>query len=191
MVKENLRKKAIEKRKNLSVADRITADKKIQENLFSLFEFNSANTIMFYVSTKSEVHTHNLIIESQRQGKQIAVPLVDYETGEMSVSFLEDFHEHLEEKNGILEPKEEFVKLIDSDKIDLIIVPGIAFDERGERLGYGKGFYDKYLQHCENKPRIGIAYEVQIVPEIPSEPHDIRVTKIVTEDRIINCEENE
>ncbi|MCG2708811.1 MAG: 5-formyltetrahydrofolate cyclo-ligase, partial [Thermodesulfovibrionales bacterium] len=90
---------------------------------------------------------------------------------------------------GILEPSVSEGKLTGLDNIDIIIIPGAAFDVSGSRLGYGAGFYDRLLAGIKKKiPIIAPAYEEQIVDDIPSEPHDVKVDKIVTDKRVIECE---
>ena len=87
---------------------------------------------------------------------------------------------------GILEPLRE-KKTVNTDEIDLVIVPGLAFDKSGNRLGHGKGYYDRYLERCgENVFFIGIAYDFQVLDTIPADAHDIKMNMIVTESRTYN-----
>ncbi|MDP1758755.1 MAG: 5-formyltetrahydrofolate cyclo-ligase, partial [Thermodesulfovibrionales bacterium] len=89
---------------------------------------------------------------------------------------------------GILEPSVSEKRLTKINDINLVIIPGAAFDASGNRLGYGAGFYDKLLAEIKNKiPIVTPAYEEQIVENIPSEPHDVKVSKIVTDKRVIEC----
>ena len=85
-----------------------------------------------------------------------------------------------------MEPKKKFFRPVSPEDIDLVIVPGIAFDRSGERIGYGMGFYDRFLKKIrKDTSSIGLAYEFQIVDDIPSEETDVKVNKIITEKRVI------
>jgi 5-formyltetrahydrofolate cyclo-ligase len=86
-----------------------------------------------------------------------------------------------------LEPKKNYIKEVSIESIDLIIVPGVVFDRNGNRIGHGMGYYDRLLKKSHNIPRIGLAFEFQIVKKIEAEEHDERIDMIITEDRIINC----
>ena len=82
---------------------------------------------------------------------------------------------------GILEPKEEYVREIDKEKIELVIVPGLAFDQAGRRLGRGKGYYDRFLFSLPSKtPKIGLAFSFQIVEQVPCDPHDFPLTSVIS-----------
>ena len=98
-----------------------------------------------------------------------------------------DFDSLVEGEYGILTPDLEKGEVIPPEELDLIIVPGIAFDTRGERLGKGGGFYDAYLARATKAKRIALAFSCQLVAKIPMEDHDVRVHKIITEQGIYNC----
>jgi 5-formyltetrahydrofolate cyclo-ligase len=89
---------------------------------------------------------------------------------------------------GILEPKGEFYRPFPLEEIDVVIVPGVAFDERGNRLGFGRGFYDKFLRRLSERVSfVALAFELQVVRRLPSQSHDVAVDYIITEKRIIKC----
>ena len=150
--------------------------------------FQSAQTIHFYLANTAEVETDALIREALRLKKRVAVPVID--ASRQSLFFSELFH--LEP--GALEigpydipqPPSSFQKKMTTNEIDLWVIPGLGFDLRGNRLGYGKGYYDRALEHTL-KPIIGLAFDCQIVDRLPVEPTDQAVDQIITETRTIFC----
>jgi len=188
IMKSNLRKTILEKRNLLSPEEITSKSLEIKQRLFNLKKFNEVTIISFYVSFRSEVETHEMIKEALEIDKRVVVPLVKKEK-ELSLSELKNFDELEMGKFGILEPKAEYRREINVEEVELMIVPGVAFDEKGNRIGYGGGYYDNLLVRMKKIPFIGLAYELQIVQEIPKEESDIPVHKIITEDRIIRCKE--
>ncbi|MDP2278803.1 MAG: 5-formyltetrahydrofolate cyclo-ligase, partial [Nitrospirota bacterium] len=147
-----------------------------------------AKTIFFYASFKSEADTIEMIKISLSHGKQVILPKVDKENKRLLLYEIKDINELVQGYMDILEPSVSEERLTGLADIDLIIIPGSAFDVSGSRLGYGAGFYDRLLAEIKNKiPIIAPAYEEQIMKNIPSEPHDVRVDKIVTDRRVIEC----
>ncbi|MFH1787089.1 MAG: 5-formyltetrahydrofolate cyclo-ligase [archaeon] len=183
-MKEALREKVSES--NRGASDLVMKSLKIAEAVMCLPEYEEADMILFYVSQGDEVRTHGLIKDSLYIGKGVAVPVSNTQTGEIEVYEIKDFSELVPGAYGILEPAPKFRRHIDSAEIDLVVVPGVAFDENGNRLGRGKGYYDKFLAKLpKTVPRIALAYEHQIVGEVPAEGHDAKVDKIITETRVI------
>ena len=136
---------------------------------------------MFFASFRSEVETIPMIRRALREGKRVILPKVKGKELELFriMNVDRDVSPGAWE---IPEPAESVPAVIDD--IDIIVVPGVAFDARGNRLGYGAGFYDKLLAAFA-KPTIALAFEMQIVPQVPADLHDIPIKKIVTEKRII------
>lgn len=186
--KKRLRKEIIDTRNNLSITERFEATKKIKDALFSLPEFKDAKSVHFFVSFGSEVITSEMIKDAIKMGKSVVVPFVDREKKELRLSELKDFFKELEAGYwGILEPKKEYRREASIDDVDLMVMPGVAFDEGGRRLGYGMAFYDKLLtSRKKNTPLIAIAFDMQVVDDVPCERHDILIDKIVTEKRVID-----
>lgn len=182
-MKNILRKKLITTRKKIPWTDVLEKSKKIEEQLFSLRELKTASTILFYVSYDNEVYTHDMIKRGLHSGKNIVVPRSDTRNKTLILSKLERWEDLEEGCYGILEPK-KIIKISPSE-IDLVIVPGVGFDYNGNRLGHGKGYYDRFLQKTTAKT-IGLAFECQIVENIPTDKNDIAVDMIITEKRIIN-----
>ena len=189
-MKEKLRKMLIKRRKNLSKTEVLENSKKIEKKLFEINEFKQASTILFYVSYDNEVYTHDIIKKCLKKDKNVVVPIVNKEKKSLTLSKLELWSNLESAAYNILEPKKECIKEIPADKIDMIIIPGVGFDEQGRRIGHGKGYYDKLLKDSKHSNHIGLAFEMQIVEKIPSEKHDIPVETIVTEKRVINCKKN-
>jgi 5-formyltetrahydrofolate cyclo-ligase len=160
---------------------RTAKSREIEERLFSLPEFTSARVILFFASFRSEVDTIPMIRRALLAGKRVVLPKV--KSRELGLFEIRDLAKDVSPGAwGIPEPGES--RAVRLDEIDLILMPGAAFDERGNRLGYGAGFYDKLLV-AFTKMTVALAFEAQIVPQVPADPHDIPVKKIVTEMRVI------
>jgi len=182
-MKDNIRKELKKIRNNLSKEYVLDKSKIIERYLFELKEFKKSSTVLFYVSYNNEVFTHDMIKRCLGE-KEIVVPISNTKNKTLILSKLENWENLHEGPYGILEPR----KIIEvfPENLDLIIVPGVGFDEKGNRLGHGKGYYDKLLQKT-NAKKIGLAFECQIVNQIPTDENDIPVDMIITEKRIINC----
>lgn len=184
-MKKLVRKELIELRKKLSKSDVLAKSRIIKNKLFELPEFKKASTILFYVSYGNEVFTHSMIKESMKIGKTVIVPKSDTENRRLILSKLANWNDLEKGSYDILEPKK--INEISIDDIDLVIVPGVGFDKEGNRIGHGKGYYDNLIGSSKNILPIGLAFEFQIVEEIPTSSYDFPVNKIITEKRVINC----
>ena len=160
----------------------------IKENLSNLPQFLAARTVMFYVSFRSEVETHDMIRETLASGKTVVVPVTDMKNKRLALSRLEDFDRDLAPGIwGILEPPQDKIRPIAYHDIDLVIAPGAAFAANGNRIGYGGGFYDRLLRES-GKKACALAFEMQILSDIPNNPEqDVPVDYILTENRVIIC----
>ncbi|MBT5016561.1 5-formyltetrahydrofolate cyclo-ligase [Candidatus Peregrinibacteria bacterium] len=181
--KSALRKKIKATRQALTPEERTQKNTVIQAQLEKLPEFQAAKTVLFYVSTDEEAGTHE-IIKKYLDKKHIVVPTIQKETKEFQIFDLTDWNELEPGVFGILEIHHKDRVTHPLNNIDLIIVPGVAFDKSGYRLGYGGGYYDSLLT-IYPKPSIGLSYECQLVDEVPCDPHDQPVDKIITEQQII------
>ncbi len=161
----------------------------IVDRFMQLPEYQQAKTVMFYVDVRTEVRTRQALPAALASGKRIVIPYcVD---GELELFQLESMDELELGMYRILEPKAELrgilAKRTPVEELDLVMVPGVAFDRRGGRTGHGKGYYDKLLEHALSKtPLIALAFECQLFPEIPMQDHDIFMDKVVTETAIYN-----
>jgi 5-formyltetrahydrofolate cyclo-ligase len=142
---------------------------------------------MFYISYDNEVYTHDMIKENLKNKKKVIVPVSDIQNRCLILSELHSWNDLKPGSYKILEPIKNKIKKVSIDKIDMIIVPGLGFDEQGKRIGHGKGYYDNLLSNSKNAVHIGLAFEVQIVKKIPVNSYDIPVHKIITEERVIGC----
>jgi len=190
-MKKAIRKEILKIRDNIPQEIRSEKDACIKKQLFLMHEFFSAQTILFYASFRSEVETHSMIEESLRMGKKVVLPSVDKQKHALVLYELKDMKELTPGYMGIPEPSVSDERIIDINEVDLVIIPGAAFDYSGNRLGYGAGYYDILLSHRKKRmPIIALAYEEQLVDSIPAEEHDVRVDMIVTDQRIVSAKKD-
>ncbi len=158
--------------------------RQIVARFMELPEYQQAQTVLFYLDVRSEVRTRHSLEDALQSGKRIVVPYcVD---GELELFHLEHMDELSVGMYKILEPRPELraiaAKNIPVGEIDLIMVPGVAFDRRGGRTGHGKGYYDKLLEHARaTTPLVALAFDCQIFEEIPMQDHDVFMDKVITE----------
>jgi 5-formyltetrahydrofolate cyclo-ligase len=151
--------------------------RRIKAALFRNKLFKQAKTVMFYVSLGNEVNTTEMIEEALRLGKKVVVPVCG-ENRKLEPCVLKRKGAMQCGPYGILEPA--LKRPVGLDKLDLVIVPGLAFDTRGNRLGRGKGYYDCFLASVPHSCRsIGLAYDFQVLPSVPVADHDVNVHKLI------------
>ncbi|MFO7951401.1 MAG: 5-formyltetrahydrofolate cyclo-ligase [Bacillota bacterium] len=186
--KSKLRKKIIRLRDELSPVEIIRKSQMIGEKLFALPAYCDAAAVMFFLTFGSEVDTRPMVEETFRRGKVALAPKTLSENRELIPSKILDWDKDLSPgAYNIPEPKQGALRPYPPEKIDLLIVPGVAFDSKKRRLGYGGGYYDRFFERLkEDTPLIALAFELQILSEIPSDQWDRRVDLIITEDRVIN-----
>ena len=164
----------LEKREALSNEEASAKSKLIIEKLKKEKDYIKSKVVMFYASKDKEVMTHDIIKEAMKT-KKVIVPKVT--SNGLICCQVDDFGKMNYSCFGILEPNEEIS--CEVSKIDIIIVPGIAFDKKGNRIGYGKGYYDTLLKKAKC-PKIALAYDFQIVPTIKTDKWDVPVDKVIT-----------
>jgi 5-formyltetrahydrofolate cyclo-ligase len=181
--KSAIRKFASAGRNALSARDRKAKSAAIMELLFAAPEYKNALRVMFYVSFRSEVDTHGMINAALKAGKKVFIPVTDKNKHELLVSELKDLKKDLEPSSrGILEPKKGRMRKACPEEMDLILIPGVAFDLDGNRIGYGGGYYDRLLGKTGKKTeRIGLCFESQLFKAIPAGTTDKKVDILVTE----------
>lgn len=180
MSKDDCRNLMTNMRDALGHTQKSDYDKSIFNRLISCDFYDDANTIFTYVSFKSEVDTIKIIDHSLSLGKIICVPKINKHTNSMEVYRIKVFEDLGRGYFGILEPNGSCSE-VPADDIDLILLPGLAFDRSGSRIGYGRGFYDKYLTKCKAQvPKIALSYDFQVVSKLPSNEFDIKVDAIIT-----------
>ncbi len=180
--KKQLRAEASARRAKQPDAER--ASRQIFQQLGALPEYARARTVMLYLDFLSEVRTRWFLPTAWSEGKHVVVPYC--ENGEIELFRLDHVGELAPGTIGVLEPRRELRghgdRKIERSGPDLIVIPGLAFDRRGGRLGYGKGYYDRFLHHVRSDAtRLAVCFECQLFADIPLLPHDIRMEMIVTE----------
>jgi len=177
-------------RKNrVAQPDKDAVSRTIVSAFMALPEYAAAKTVLFYVDAASEVRTRHSLPTALAGGKRIVVPYCIVETNELELFLLEDMNELVEGAYRILEPRTELRSLpgkrAEPSDIDLVMVPGTAFDTTGARMGQGKGYYDRLLAEIRRDvPLVGIAFECQVFPEIPVAPHDVFMDLVLTEKQL-------
>ncbi len=180
--KKILRDSLKQKRAGISQLDRKKHSKIITENLLNLHEIQQAKVIFSYISYATEVSTHELLQNLLDAGKKIVVPKI-LSPKEMVSQHFQNWDDLEPGTLGILTPKSGEVT---DEVIDVAITPGLAFTEKGLRIGFGAGYYDRWFASHKVKLKIAIAFEAQIVASLPAENTDIPVDKILTEKRQIS-----
>ncbi len=180
--KKHLRTRLKKRRELVSESKRKEKSQQISEYLSEIDEFNHAKNIFCYISYLSEVETHALINGFLDRNLAIAVPKI-VDKSEMIAVPLSDLSDLEPDAMGILTPK---LNLSASGPFDIAITPGVGFTVNGERLGYGKGYYDRWFSQNKVNIKIGIAFETQLVEQLPTEETDISLDVLVTEERIID-----
>lgn len=179
MDKNIVRNHGKEARKNLTQDERAHFSAIISGRILESEEFKEATTVMIYKSMKSEVCLDGL----EGEGKKIAYPYCINKT-DMTALVPSADDAWAPGAFGILEPQPEKSEVIMPEDIDLVICPCTAFDENGNRMGMGAGYYDRFLEKCVNAKIIAVAFDCQKVDTVPSEPHDVRMQKVYTEKKI-------
>ncbi len=185
-VRNALRRDALARRDALNELFRREASARIATDLARMLVSSNARFVHCYISFRSEVETRPLIEDMLARGLRVVVPVVNGDGSENTLihSELRDLSKLRTGAFGLPEPEERTE--VDLEELDAVIVPMVAFDRHGTRLGYGKGFYDRFLRQLPPEvQRIGLAFGMQEVSHIPALPHDERVSTIITENEQI------
>jgi 5-formyltetrahydrofolate cyclo-ligase len=169
------------RRRHLAAATCLGRSLAAQRQLLALPEFEAASTLALYCPTRNEVFTEEIFACARRDGKRVVYPRVREAHLEFVVAA--DPQALLPGAFGILEPAGD--DLVPISGLDLIVVPGVAFDREGHRLGYGKGFYDRALRHAAGAVLVGLCFDFQLVDALPAEAHDVRMDMVVTDERML------
>lgn len=185
--KRALRAAIIKKRGSIPSEIKNGKDILIKEKLSGIKEYGDAHTVMLFASFGTEVDTTPIITDALGKGKKVILPKVDVERKELRLFTIKDMDDLTPGFMGIPEPEVGDGREIVPTEIEFILMPGTAFDERGGRLGYGGGYYDRLLlaDLKDRPPLVAIAYDEQITDNVPVTGHDVRVDMIVTDKRII------
>jgi len=172
---------------NLSDKEIAKKTKQIEDNLFEFANFLEAKIVLLYINKKSEVASRNIIKRCLDYNKIVILPAFDTKAYKMKLMKVDALDNDLiTGPRGILEPDINRCKIVPVDCVDLAIIPGVAFDEKGGRIGTGEGYYDRFIPKLSITTRkVAIALECQIIQQVPVESHDNHVDIIITEERVI------
>lgn len=186
-MKELVRMKHLQLRNSLSKAEISRKSGEIEKRLFLLPEFKKSRAMLFYASFGKEVETGKMIERALAEGKNVCVPVTSFKEKTLMASSIKGLSDLEKKPSGLIEPRE--INSCPLEKIDLVIVPGIVFDEAGYRIGYGGGFYDRLLRRASRETEvIGLCFEQNIAKSVPKQSHDAKMDFVVTEKRVIECD---
>lgn len=185
-VKAELRKRMRSVRGVLPSETRAARSRSIVERLQALPAFQSARTIAAFVAMKGEVDVGPLLVLARALGKTVLLPRVDAERNELALHVFAEDDPLTASGFGVPEPRPDAAVVAPHD-VDFVIVPGLVFDERGHRIGYGGGYYDRLLPRLPRALTVGVAFDFQLVPEVPNTPGDAPVALIVTDARVLEA----
>jgi 5-formyltetrahydrofolate cyclo-ligase len=190
-LKRQIRRQAMANRRSQTNRDLLS--RAIFARVSALAEYRAAQTVMYYVAMPVEVQTRKALLAALRSNQRIVVPYC--EDRQLALFRLESMDELEPGTLNIPEPKRRLrsvpEKQVEVTELDVVIVPGVAFDRSGGRLGHGKGYYDRLLARADPKTRrIAVAYECQMFPHIPMSKHDVVMDKVVTERAVYGSRES-
>jgi 5-formyltetrahydrofolate cyclo-ligase len=181
-MKKQLRISLLAKRSALDPVERQAHDEAILRHLTAMPEVQAAETILLYLDFRGEPSSDAMIRWGLAAGKRICAPKTIVAERRLIPIRITDADDLVIGAYDIREPRDAEGARMEAAEIDAVILPGVGFDRRGGRLGYGGGYYDRFLpQLREGVPKIAVAYEVQVLPEVPLEPHDMQLDALVTE----------
>lgn len=182
MRKKEMRARIKTRLSTLSPSEKAIQAERMEQKLFSSKEWKRSRRVFCFLSMKREIQTRGIITRALNEGKMLALPRMDGEDIRFLLvksldPFFFDAHPY-----GVFEPKKELPEALPTDPDrDLLVLPGAAFQRSGERLGWGKGFYDRFLsRHSSHCRSIGICFDLQLVDKIPTDEHDIAVERVIS-----------
>ena len=187
IAKSQIREEIAQKFAELSAKEIAEKTKAIENRLFDFANFLESKITLLYVNNEHEVLTENILKRAYVYNKIVVLPAYNTENFEMELKKVDDLEKDLVPgPRDILQPDESRCKIVPIDKIDIAIIPAVALDEKGGRIGSGKGYYDRLIPRLAITTRkVALALEEQIVPQVPIESHDKHVDIIITENRVI------
>jgi 5-formyltetrahydrofolate cyclo-ligase len=185
--KADIRKEIAAAIGRLSVNELSEKTSLIENRLFDFANFLEAKIALLYIENPNEVKSTEIIRHTFDQNKIVVLPLVKTDTKKFKLFKIDDFAKDLKPgQNGILQPDPGRCRTVPIDCIDIAIIPGVAFDEKGGRIGSGDGYYDRLIPHLPVTTRkVALALDCQIIPQVPIDSHDKHVDIIITDKRII------
>lgn len=187
ITKSQIREEIAKKIAALSAKEIAEKTKAIENRLFDFANFLESKITLLYVNNEYEVQTENILKRAFDYNKIVVLPAYNTEDFEMELKKVDNLAKDLYPgPRNVLQPDELRCKAVPIEKIDIAIIPAIALDEKGGRIGSGKGYYDRLIPRLAITTRkVALALEEQIVPQVPIESHDKHVDIIITEDRVI------
>ncbi|MDQ0231983.1 5-formyltetrahydrofolate cyclo-ligase [Metabacillus malikii] len=186
MIKSEVRRKMKDNLNSLTEETYRCYSERIHSQLFLTNCWKHAKTIATTISFGKEVDTTDIIKKAWKENKQVAVPKCIPGSHTMEFRLINSFGQIEPGYHNISEPVQDETRAISRSEIDLMVVPGVCFDRRGYRVGYGGGYYDRYLRNF-NHHVVALAFSIQVVETVPFEEHDVPVPYIITEEKIIKC----
>lgn len=180
--KKRVRKRVLERLIAHKPEEKRRKDSSIEDKILASDFFKEAASIMFYVSFGYEVETKKIIKQALIEGKEVVVPFIEHKKLELLPSKITDFEKDIVRgKYGIMEPRKRLVFNFEKKILDMVLVPGVAFDRAQNRLGRGFGYYDRFLSQLDERTKkVGLAYDIQIEDALPVAAHDIPLDLVVT-----------
>ncbi len=190
-LKADLRARALARRAAMPSLDRSDASRRITERVLSHSDYQSASTILVYATMRGEVDTAAICGQALADGKVVAYPLVDWTDETLHAVRMVDPARLAPGRWGLPEPPPDQREPVDHATLELVLVPGVAFDRAGRRMGYGRGMFDRLLKTLPSQARRwGLAFDVQVFDELPTGSHDQPVDVVVTQTRWIEAGES-
>lgn len=184
--KKSIRQRAFALRDAISPEVRSLKGERIKNALIALDAFDKASSVMLFASFRSEVDTFKIISHCLSKEKRTVLPKSDADNCRLLLYEIKSMDELVKGYFGIPEPEVSADRLILIEDIEFILVPGVAFDSKCNRVGYGKGFYDRLLSR-RTAPAFALAYEEQIFDSVPTDKYDVMLDGIITDERVIRC----
>jgi 5-formyltetrahydrofolate cyclo-ligase len=183
--KQTLRRNILSARASLSAAEREQRSSAASRHLLALEPLAACRTILLFYPYKDEIDTRPFMAAAIRRGQEIWLPLTDPAERRLTPYVYGGEKALRQGAYGIWEPDPTVCRQADIAKLDAVVLPGVAFDGCGGRLGYGGGYYDRFLERCGQRPLlVGYAFATQVVERVPTEPHDVPIDYLVTDDGI-------
>ena len=185
--KVEIRRIILEHRNAMTQDEVAVRSSHIHSRLYAMKEFTAANSVMLYASFRNEVDTRGIIEKCINAGKKFFLPAMAKSAVSLVVYEIKDFlKETVIGTFGVIEPKNDSRKCRNLDEIELCLVPGLAFDWHGNRIGWGKGYYDSFFRNFPSKAmKFGLAYDFQVVEKLETTARDVPVDGLITESKIL------
>lgn len=188
MLKKELRKQILQSRRDIPADEREEKSKQIAEHILQSSLYQEARFVFSFIPFGDEVNIRPVLEHAVQTGKKLAIPKTVSSSRELVLYQFETWEQLIPGVFGIMEPDPGRSTVVNPIDIDLILMPGVAFDRHGGRLGYGGGFYDRFLAGLpQSPPLIAPCFTEQVIERVPTEDHDIQVDMLITDQEIMEC----